>query len=81
MTILKIVTESDFKFNNKILGRRTINHAEKINDIAPEQYGSRKGKSAVDQAVHKCLTYNIIRQTKLPGAMCSNDAKVCYGRV
>ena len=76
-----VLTEADFNFNNKILGRRTINHAEKINDIAPEQYGSRKGKSACDQALHKTLTYDIMRQTKKPGALCSNDAKSCYDRI
>ena len=76
-----VLTEADFNFNNKILGRRTLQHAEAINEIAPEQYGSRKKKSAIDQALHKKITYDIIRQTKLPGALCSNDAKSCYDRV
>ena len=76
-----VLTEADFNFNNKILGRRTINHAEAIQDIAPEQYGSRKGKSACDQALHKTLTYDIMRQSKRPGALCSNDAKSCYDRI
>ena len=76
-----VLTEADFNFNNKILGRRVIQHAEDIQDIAPEQYGSRKNKSAIDQALHKRITYDIIRQTKLPGAMCSNDAKLCYNWV
>ena len=76
-----VLTEADFNFNNKVLGRRVIQHAEDINDIAPEQYGSRKHKSAIDQALHKHLSYDIIRQTKLPAALCSNDAKSCYDRV
>ena len=31
-------------FNNKVLGCRAIQHAENMNDIAQEQYGSRKNK-------------------------------------
>lgn len=76
-----VLTEADFNFNNKILGRRAIQHAEDINDIAQEQYGSRKGKSSIDQALNKRLTYDIMRQTKFPGILCSNDAKSCYDRV
>ena len=56
-----VLREADFNFNNKILGRRAIQHAEEINDIAQEQYGSRKGKSAIDQALNKRLTYDIMR--------------------
>ena len=54
------LTDADFNFNNKVL-RRAIQHAEEINDIAQEQYGSRKGKSAIDQALNKRLTYDIMR--------------------
>ena len=53
---------SDFNFNNKILGRQSLAHAEKNGLIAKEQYGSRKGKSAIEHAIHKRITYNIIRQ-------------------
>ena len=56
-----VLTEADFNFNNKILGRRAIQHAEETNDIAQEQYGSRKDKSAIDQALNKRLTYDIMR--------------------
>ena len=76
-----VLTESDFNFNNKILGRRAIQHAKEIDGIAPEQYGSRKYKSSIDQALHKRITYDIIRQTKRPGLLCSNDAKSCYDRI
>ena len=76
-----VLTEADFNFNNKVLGRRAIQQAENLNDIAPEQYGSRKHKSAIDQALHKRLSYDIMRQMKTPGLLCSNDAKSCYDRV
>ena len=39
-----VLTDAGFNHNNKILGRRTLQHAEKHNLIAKEQYGSRKGK-------------------------------------
>ena len=55
-----VLTEADFNFNNKNLGRRVIEHAEAIQDIAPEQYGSRKHKNSIDQALHKRLTYDLI---------------------
>ena len=63
MTSLRsiVLTEADFNFNNKILGRRAIQHAEAINELGPEQYGSRKHKSDIDQALHKRLTYAIMR--------------------
>ena len=48
-----VLTEADFNFNNKVLGKYTMQHAEEKNLIAIEQYGSRKGCSAVDHALHK----------------------------
>ena len=76
-----VLVEADFNFNNKILGKQTIEHAESKNLIAKEQYGSRSGKCAVDHALNKTLTYDIIRQHNLPAVLCSNDAKSCYDRV
>ena len=64
-----VLTEADFNFNNKILGKRTLEQAETYNALAKEQYGSRKGKSAIDHAIHKRLTYDIIRLFKRPGAL------------
>ena len=83
VTKLRTITllEADFNFNNKILGRATIQHAERNNLIAKEQYGSRPRKQAIDHAFHKALTYDIIRQFRVPGVLCSNDAKSCYDRV
>jgi hypothetical protein len=75
------LTEADFNFNNKILGKETLQHAELNNMIAKEQYGSRKGKSAIEHAIHKRLTFDIMRQMRYNGALCSNDAKSCYDRI
>ena len=76
-----VLTEADFNYNNKVLGRETLRLAELNNALAKEQYGSRKGKSAIHHALHKRLTYDIIRAYKRPGAVCSNDAKSCFDRV
>jgi hypothetical protein len=75
------LTEVDFNFNNKYLGKQTIDHAERYNLLAKEQYGSRKGKNSIEQAVHKRLSFDIIQQTRINGALCSNDAKSCYDRI
>lgn len=76
-----VLCEADFNFNNKVLGKTTMQHAEKQNMIAPEQYGSRAGKSAIEHAVHKRLWYDILRFNRKPGLLCSNDAKSCYDRI
>ena len=76
-----VLTEADFNYNNKILGRRTLQHAEAQHMIAKEQYGSRAGKCAIDHVVHKRLTYDIMRQTRINGALCSNDAMSCFDRI
>jgi hypothetical protein len=52
--------------------------AEKTGALAPEQYGSRKRHKAMDLAMNKALTFDILRQLKRAGAICSNDPKSCY---
>ncbi len=55
-----------------------MKQAEAQQSLAPEQFGSRKAHRAIDQALNKVLTNDLLRQLKLPGAICSNDAKSCY---
>jgi hypothetical protein len=55
--------------------------AEDANAVAIEQYGSRKHMSATDQSLNKVLTFDIWRQQRQRGALCSNDAKACYDRI
>ena len=76
-----VLTEADFNYNNKILGKTAMMVAEDKNLLAPEQYGSRKGRSAIDHAIHKRLSYDILRQSRTPGALCSNNAKSCFDRI
>jgi hypothetical protein len=67
--------------NNKIFGREIMIQAERHNLVAPEQYGSRKGHSAVAHALNKQLAYSLVRVLRSPAAMCSNDAQGCYDRI
>lgn len=71
----------EFNMTNKILGRDTMAQAERYGGLAPEQYGSRKQKSANDHALNKRLTFDIIRQKRQAAAMTSCDAKSCYDRI
>ena len=57
-----------------------MHHAERNGFLAPEQYGGRKGKRSIDHVLNKRLTYDLIRLSRRPAAVCSNDAKSCYDR-
>jgi hypothetical protein len=68
----------DCNYAFKHVGREMMKMAESTKSLAPEQYGSRKRHKAIDLAVNKALTFDILRQMKRAGAVCSNDAKLCY---
>jgi hypothetical protein len=76
-----VLFEADFNQNNKLLGRSMMANAEALQQLAPEQYGSRKNLSAIEHGVNKCLSMDLFRQKRLPGGMCINDAKSCYDRI
>jgi len=75
-TIVLFPVDCNFAF--KYVGREMMKNAEKGNALAPEQYGSRKHHRSIDLAVNKALTFDLLRQLKKPGGLCSNDAKSCY---
>jgi hypothetical protein len=70
--------EVDANYCFKHIGREMMRNAEWHKTIAKEQYGSRKQHQAIDLAVNKVLTNDILRQSKRTGAICSNVAKACY---
>ena len=78
---LILLMESRFNQNNKIIGRKMMDHGEKFGFLAREQYGSRNSKSAIEHALNKRLTIDIARQTKTPAVYIANDAKSCYDRI
>jgi hypothetical protein len=73
--------DAAFNMNNKQLGRDLMNHAEKLNNIAREQYGSRKRHRSCVAAANKVLTMDLLRMRKQAGGICSNDAKSCFDRI
>jgi len=76
-----LLFEVDFNANNKWTGWAVMRHAESLNLLAEEQYGSRKHKAAVLQCFNKGLFYDMLWQGKWPAALCSNNAKSCYDRI
>jgi hypothetical protein len=56
-------------------------NAEKHKAFAPEQYGSRKYHRTINLVVNKTLSYDLLHQTKSPGAICLNDAQSCYNLI
>ena len=73
--------EADHNQNNKYIGKTAIQHAEKVGGISQEQFGSRKGKRAIEVSLNNRLTDDIMRMYAIRGAICSNDAKSCYDRI
>jgi len=72
-----VLFPADCNFAFKHVGREMMKVAEATKSLAPEQYGSRKRHKANDLAINKALTFDILRQLKRAGAICSN-AKSCY---
>jgi hypothetical protein len=76
-----VLLGADANMTFKRFGRDIMRHAESHSLIAPEQYGSQKSLSAIEHCLNKRLSFNILRQTRTPGALCSNDAKGCYDQI
>jgi hypothetical protein len=75
-TIVLFPIDCNYAF--KHVGREMMKVAKSTKSLAPEQYGSRKRYKAIHLAANKALTFDILRQMKRAGAVCSNDAKSCY---
>lgn len=80
---LRLILLLDARFNhgNKLIGKKMMEYGEKHNLLAPEQYGSRIAKSAIDHATNKRFTLDILRQSKTNAIYIANDAKSCYDRI
>jgi Reverse transcriptase (RNA-dependent DNA polymerase) len=76
-----VLMEADFNFLNKIIGRRIMQQAEEARSIAPEQFGSRKQKISITNALNKLLTTDILRQEHRNFSLITLDAKACYDRI
>ena len=76
-----VLFEPDFNFLNKHVSRIAMANAESFNQLAKEQYGSRKDHRSIDQGTNTRLTTDNFLLRREPGALCSNDAKGCYDRI
>jgi len=76
-----LLFEAENNQNNKQCGRDMMRNAELHNTIACEQYGSQKDHAAIDDGFNKRLSYDIIRQKKIPAAHLYSDAVSCYDRI
>jgi len=76
-----LLFEANFNSNNKWLGHAVMLNAEKLNILAPEQYGSCKQMSVIAQCLNKLLFYDIICFCCQTAALCLNDAKRCYDHI
>ena len=78
---LILLLDARFNHNNKLIGKAIMNYGEKHGILAPEQYGSRKDRSAIEHAINKRLTIDITRQAKIDAIYMANDATSCYDRI
>jgi len=75
--LLRTILLYDAEFNGllKWVGRQLMLRAERMDALAPEQYGSRAGLAAIFQSLNMQLFFFFFCQRKLPAAICSNNAK------
>jgi hypothetical protein len=70
-----------FNYLNKYIGHHMMKDGEAYEQLAWDKYGSREGKNAIDQALKKVLSFDLIQHARVYAAMCSNDAKSYYDRI
>ena len=81
LRVIRII-EADFNLMIGILwGKRLLEHSKTWKKLGNLQWGSRKGKSYIDAALLKELTYEVARYTRTDLATFDNDAKSCYDRI
>jgi len=73
--------KGDFNNNNKWLDCAVMFHAEKLQLITKEQYGSQKEKSVAIQCLDKQWLYDYIQTRHISLAICLNNSKSCYDRI
>ena len=77
-----LLLEADFNFATKLLvGKRMVDNLEGGEDLAEEQFGSRKQRSAIEVALNRRLLSDLSRQKRATMAIAGVDAAHCYDRV
>ncbi|CAJ1927568.1 unnamed protein product [Cylindrotheca closterium] len=73
---------SELQANNKRVGKSAMAYAEKHKLIPTGQHGSRKRHQAIDLALTKRLTWDLLHLQRHPAGWISNDApKSCFDRI
>jgi hypothetical protein len=70
-----VLFQGDFNYLNKYIGRHMTKDGEEHEQLTWEQYGSREGNNAIDQALNKVLSFDLIRQARVDAYTCYNDDK------
>jgi hypothetical protein len=70
-----VLSQGDFNYLNKYIGRHMMKDGEAYEKLAWEQYGSREGKNAIYQALKKVLSFDLIQQARVDGSICDNESK------
>jgi hypothetical protein len=76
-----VLLDASFNFTNKFVSRKVARNAEAHQAFAMEQFGSRKDHRAIDHALNKRLSLDLLRQQRVAGVLCPNDLKGCYDRI
>jgi hypothetical protein len=72
---------SEFQANNKKVGKAAMVYAEHHGLIPKGQCGSRKQHQAIDLALTKRLTWDLLILQRRSAGWISNDAKSCFDRI
>jgi hypothetical protein len=76
-----VLFHAGFNYLNKFVGRKMMWNAEFFGQLASEQFGSRSGHRAIEQAWNKRLSFDLVRQQRRTATLCSNGTTSCYDRV
>lgn len=76
-----MLMQAEFNMSNKLIGKIMMGRAEELGLLTMEQFGSRKCHQAIVAALNKKLTFDLMKQKRLPGAVCTNNAKSCYDQI
>ncbi len=80
---LRLVTllEPQYLQMSKLVNKLMMDNAEKHGALAPEQYGSRRGKNSRLHCLHKRLLFDMTRIEHGILVLMANDLKSCYDRI
>ena len=76
-----LVFDIEANLYNNHLGKITMNTAEELNTLTPEQYGIRKAKASNIQSLNTRLFYDLTRLKRIPVTHCIlREAMLCTTR-